>query len=667
MTDTPRKKKPQDLRSQQWFGRQDRDGFAYRSWVKGKGVPHDQFDGRPVIGICNTFSELTPCNSHFRTLAEQVKIGVYEAGGFPLEFPVMSLGETLLRPTAMLYRNLASMDVEESIRGNPIDGVVLLFGCDKTTPALLMGASSVDLPAIGVSGGPMLSGKWRGQELGSGTGVWSMSEQVRAGTLKLSDFFEAESCMHRSHGHCMTMGTASTMACMVEALGIGLPGNAAYPAVDGRRNVLARMAGRRIVDMVHEDVKMSQILTREAFENAIRTLAAIGGSTNAVIHLTAIAGRLGVPLQLEDFDRLASQLPCLVNLQPSGEHLMEDFCYAGGLPVVMKEIEHLLHANVLTASGKTVAENISDAQNYDPRVIKSFQAPFKEKAGIAVLRGNLAPRGAVIKPSAATPALLVHTGRAVVFEDIEDFHKRIDDDALDVDENCVLVLKNCGPKGYPGMAETGNMPLPPKILKKGITDMVLRGNLAPRGAVIKPCAATPALLVHTGRAVVFEDIEDFHKRIDDDALDVDENCVLVLKNCGPKGYPGMAETGNMPLPPKILKKGITDMVRVSDARMSGTAYGTVVLHTAPEAAAGGPLALVQNGDLIELDVPKRKLHLHVSDAELAARRAKWVAPTAPLESGYWKLYVDTVLQADEGVDLDFLRGKRGAFVPRDNH
>ena len=579
MTDTPRKKKPQDLRSQQWFGRQDRDGFAYRSWVKGKGVPHDQFDGRPVIGICNTFSELTPCNSHFRTLAEQVKIGVYEAGGFPLEFPVMSLGETLLRPTAMLYRNLASMDVEESIRGNPIDGVVLLFGCDKTTPALLMGASSVDLPAIGVSGGPMLSGKWRGQELGSGTGVWSMSEQVRAGTLKLSDFFEAESCMHRSHGHCMTMGTASTMACMVEALGIGLPGNAAYPAVDGRRNVLARMAGRRIVDMVHEDVKMSQILTREAFENAIRTLAAIGGSTNAVIHLTAIAGRLGVPLQLEDFDRLASQLPCLVNLQPSGEHLMEDFCYAGGLPVVMKEIEHLLHANVITASGKTVAENISDAQNYDPRVIKSFQAPFKEKAGIAVLRGNLAPRGAVIKPS----------------------------------------------------------------------------------------AATPALLVHTGRAVVFEDIEDFHKRIDDDALDVDENCVLVLKNCGPKGYPGMAETGNMPLPPKILKKGITDMVRVSDARMSGTAYGTVVLHTAPEAAAGGPLALVQNGDLIELDVPKRKLHLHVSDAELAARRAKWVAPTAPLESGYWKLYVDTVLQADEGVDLDFLRGKRGAFVPRDNH
>ncbi|MDA7414936.1 dihydroxy-acid dehydratase [Xenophilus arseniciresistens] len=571
--------KPRTLRSQQWFGRQDRDGFAYRSWVKGKGVPHDQFDGRPVIGICNTFSELTPCNSHFRTLAEQVKIGVYEAGGFPLEFPVMSLGETLLRPTAMLYRNLASMDVEESIRGNPVDGVVLLMGCDKTTPSLLMGASSADLPTIGVSGGPMLNGKWRGQELGSGTGVWSMSEQVRAGTLKLQDFFEAESCMHRSHGHCMTMGTASTMASMVEALGIGLPGNAAYPAVDGRRNVLARMAGRRIVDMVKQDIKISQILTREAFENAIRTLAAIGGSTNAVIHLTAIAGRLGVPLQLEDFDRLASEMPCLVNLQPSGQHLMEDFCYAGGLPVVMKEIQHLLHTEIVTASGQTVAQNIADAQNYDPRVIKTFDAPFKDKAGIAVLRGNLAPRGAVIKPSAATPALMVHTGRAVVFEDIEDFHARIDD------EN----------------------------------------------------------------------------------LDVDEHCVLVLKNCGPKGYPGMAEVGNMPLPPKVLRKGITDMVRISDARMSGTAYGTVVLHTAPEAAAGGPLALVQNGDLVELDVPNRKLHLHVSEEELERRRAAWTPPKPPLESGYWKLYVDTVLQADEGADLAFLQGKRGAFVPRDNH
>jgi L-arabonate dehydrase len=574
-----KKKAPHELRSQQWFGRQDRDGFAYRSWVKGKGIPHDQFDGRPVIGICNTFSELTPCNSHFRTLAEQVKIGVYEAGGFPLEFPVMSLGETLLRPTAMLYRNLASMDVEESIRGNPVDGVVLLMGCDKTTPSLVMGAASVDLPTIGVSGGPMLNGKWRGQELGSGTGVWSMSEQVRAGTLKLADFFEAESCMHRSHGHCMTMGTASTMASMVEALGLGLPGNAAYPAVDGRRNVLARNAGRRIVEMVHEDQKLSDILTREAFENAIMTLAAIGGSTNAVIHLIAIAGRVGVKLSIDDFDRLASDSPCLVNLQPSGQYLMEDFCYAGGLPAVMKEIAPALHLGHRTANGRTAGENIADAQNWNPDVIKTVAAPFKEKAGIAVLRGNLAPRGAVIKPSAATPRLMVHSGRAVVFEDIEDFHTRIDD------EN----------------------------------------------------------------------------------LDVDEHCILVLKNCGPKGYPGMAEVGNMPLPPKVLRKGITDMVRISDARMSGTAYGTVVLHTAPEAAAGGPLALVMNGDVIELDVPKRRLHLQVSDAELARRRADWKPPQPKLSSGYWKLYTDHVLQADEGADLDFLVGRRGAFVPRDNH
>jgi dihydroxy-acid dehydratase len=573
------KKKPEELRSQQWFGRQDRDGFVYRSWVKGKGVPDDQFDGRPVIGICNTFSELTPCNSHFRTLAEQVKIGVYEAGGFPLEFPVMSLGETLMRPTAMLYRNLASMDVEESIRANPLDGVVLLMGCDKTTPALLMGASSVNLPTIGVSGGPMLNGKWRGQELGSGTGVWSMSEQVRAGTLRMEEFTEAESCMHRSHGHCMTMGTASTMASMVEALGIGLPGNAAYPAVDGRRNVLARNAGRRIVEMVHEDQFISKVLTREAFENAIRTLAAIGGSTNAVIHLIAIAGRLGVKLTVDDFDRLASELPCLVNLQPSGQHLMEDFCYAGGLPVVMKEIGHLLHKNIITVSGQSVAENFAGAQNFDPRVIKKFDEPFKDKAGIAVLRGNLAPRGAVIKPS----------------------------------------------------------------------------------------AATPGLLVHTGRAVVFEDSHDFHARIDDDSLDVDETCILVLKNCGPKGYPGMAEIGNMPLPPKVLKKGITDMVRISDARMSGTAYGTVVLHTAPEAAAGGPLAVVQNGDMIELNVPERRLQLLISDEELARRLAHWKAPEPPLLSGYWKLYVDHVLQADEGADFDFLVGQRGAFVPKDNH
>ena len=578
MTTKP-KKTPEQLRSQQWFGRQDRDGFAYRSWLKGKGIPQDQFEGRPVIGICNTFSELTPCNSHFRTIAEQVKIGVYEAGGFPLEFPVMSLGEVLLRPTAMLYRNLASMDVEESIRGNPLDGVVLLMGCDKTTPSLVMGAASVNLPTIGVSGGPMLNGKWRGQDLGSGTGGWSMSEQVRAGTLKLQEFLEAESCMHRSHGHCMTMGTASTMASMVEALGLGLPGNAAYPAVDGRRNVLARMSGRRIVEMVHEDLILSRILTREAFENAVRTLAAIGGSTNAVIHLIAMAGRIGVKLTIDDFDQLGSDMPCLVNLQPSGKYLMEDFCYAGGLPVVMKQIESQLHTGAITASGKTVAENIAGAENFNADVIMPMAAPFMERAGIAVLRGNLAPRGAVIKPS----------------------------------------------------------------------------------------AATAALLVHTGRAVVFENIEEFHRLIDDETLDVDETCILVLKNCGPKGYPGMAEVGNMPLPPKVLRKGITDMVRISDARMSGTAYGTVVLHTAPEAAAGGPLAVVRNGDTITLDVPKRSLHLHLSDAELTQRLSNWIAPAPAMSSGYWKLYVDHVTQADEGVDLDFLVGQRGAAVPRDNH
>ena len=542
-------------------------------------MPHDQFDGRPVIGICNTFSELTPCNSHFRTLAEQVKIGVYEAGGFPLEFPVMSLGETLMRPTAMLYRNLASMDVEETIRANPLDGVVLLMGCDKTTPSLMMGAASVDIPTIGVSGGPMLSGKWRGQELGSGTGVWQMSEMVRAGQLTMQDFNEAESCMHRSHGHCMTMGTASTMASMVEALGIGLPGNAAYPAVDGRRNVLARMAGRRIVDMVHEDLVMSKILTRQAIENAIKVNAAVGGSTNLVIHLLAIAGRIGVDLTLDDFDRLASDLPCLVNLQPSGQYLMEDFCYAGGLPVVMKEIAEHLHKDIITSTGQSVWDNIKDAENYNPKVILPLADPFKEKAGICVLRGNLAPRGAIIKPSAATPELLVHTGRAVVFENADDLHQRIDD------EN----------------------------------------------------------------------------------LDIDEHCIMVLKHCGPKGYPGMSESGNMPLPPKVLRKGITDMVRISDARMSGTAYGTVVLHTAPEAAAGGPLAVVRSGDTITLDVPNRSLHLHISDEDLAGRLAGWTAPTPPLQSGYWKLYVDHVLQADEGVDLDFLVGKRGAFVPRDNH
>ncbi|MBP0599257.1 dihydroxy-acid dehydratase [Herbaspirillum sp. LeCh32-8] len=566
-------------RSQAWFGRQDRDGFIYRSWVKNRGIPHDQFDGRPVIGICNTYSELTPCNSHFRALAEQVKIGIWEAGGFPLEFPVMSLGETLLRPTAMLYRNLASMDVEESIRANPLDGVVLLMGCDKTTPALLMGAASVDVPTIGVSGGPMLSGKYRGRELGSGTGVWQMSEDVRAGKMTQEEFFEAESCMHRSHGHCMTMGTASTMASMVEALGVGLPHNAAIPAVDARRNVLARNAGRRIVDMVKEDLVLSKILTRQAFENAIRVNAAIGGSTNAVIHLLAIAGRIGINLNLKDWDDIGQKLPCLLDLQPSGKFLMEDFYYAGGLPAVIRQMESVIDKTALTANGNTLWDNCKDAPNWNEEVIRSFDKPFKEAAGIAILKGNLAPDGAVIKPSAATPELLKHRGRAVVFENSDDLHKRIDD------EN----------------------------------------------------------------------------------LDVDETCVLVLKNCGPKGYPGMAEAGNMPLPPKILRKGITDMVRVSDARMSGTAYGTVVLHVSPEAAAGGPLALVQNGDFIELDVEARKLHLDVSDEELERRRAAWQKPEAPANRGWVKLYVDHVQQANLGADLDFLVGKSGPYVPKDNH
>jgi dihydroxy-acid dehydratase len=557
-------------RSQEWFGREGKMGFIYRSWVKNRGIPHDQFDGRPVIGICNTYSELTPCNSHFRTLAEHVKAGVWEAGGFPLEFPVMSLGETLLRPTAMLYRNLASMDVEESIRANPLDGVVLL-----------MGAASVDLPTIGVSGGPMLSGWYKGERIGSGTNTWSLSEQLRAGQITQDEFHEAESCMHRSHGHCMVMGTASTMASMVEALGVGLPGNAAYPAVDARRNVIARMAGRRIVELVKQDIPLSRILTRAAFENAIRVNAAIGGSTNAVIHLIAVARRMGVKLDLQDWDEFGRGVHTLVNLMPSGKYLMEDICYAGGLPVVIRELGQagMLNRDALTANGQTIWENSRAARNDGPDVIMPFRKPFKKDTGIAVLRGNLCPDGAIIKPSAATPRLMKHKGRAVVFENIEDFHDRIDD---------------------------------PK-------------------------------------------------------LDIDESCVMVLKNCGPKGYPGMGEVGNMPLPPKLLKKGVTDMVRISDARMSGTAYGTVVLHSAPESAAGGPLALVKDGDLIELDVAKRKLHLHVGEQELAKRRRAWKPPRPPLNRGYWKLYVDHVNQASDGCDLDFLVGGSGPFVPRDNH
>ena len=473
--------------------------------MKNQGFPPDLFDGRPVIGICNTFSELTPCNAHLRQVADRVKRGVYEAGGFPLEFPVMSLGETNIRPTAMLFRNLASMDVEESIRGNPIDGVVLLCGCDKTTPSLLMGAASCDVPAIVVSGGPMLNGNFHGERIGSGTGVWQMSEDVRAGKMKIADFFEAEACMSRSAGHCMTMGTASTMASMVEALGMGLPHNAAIPAVDSRRYVLAQQAGRRIVEMVHEDLRISRILTRQAFENAIRVNAAIGGSSNFVLHMLAIAGRVGVPLTLDDFDRVGHDLPLLVDIQPSGKFLMEDFYYAGGVPAVVRELADVIHRDALTVNGKTMGENTADAPCWNREVIHERAKPIREHAGLAVVRGNLAPNGAVIKPSAATPSLLKHRGRAVVFESIEDFKARID-------------------------------------------------------------------------------------RPD---LEIDETSVMVLKGAGPKGYPGMPEVGNMPLPPKLLARGITDLVRISDARMSGTAYGTVVLHVSPESAAGGPLAVVE--------------------------------------------------------------------------
>ena len=567
------------LRSEAWFAPGDRDALVHRSWMKNQGFPHDLFVGKPVIGICNTWSEVTPCNSHFRELAEHVKAGVLEAGGFPLEFPVMSLGEPVMRPTAMLFRNQASMDVEESIRANPFDGVVLMMGCDKTTPALLMGAASVDLPTIGISGGPMLNGKFRGRDIGSGTMVWQVTEKLKTGEFTEEDMIEVEACQSRSAGHCMTMGTASTMASMVEALGMGLPTNAAIPAVDSRRKVLCRLVGRRIVEMVREDLRISKILTRQAFENAIMVNGAIGGSTNAVVHLLAIAGRLGVKLALDDWDRLGREIPCLVNLMPSGEYLMEDFYYAGGLPVVIRELGRFIHRDAPTVNGRTIWENCKDAVNYDTKVITPIGKPFKRQGGIAVLRGNLAPDGAVLKPSAATPKLMRHKGRAVVFRDIEDLHARIDDPKLDV-------------------------------------------------------------------------------RADD---------VLVLQNCGPKGYPGFPEVGNFALPAKLLKQGVTDMVRISDARMSGTAYGTVVLHTAPEAAVGGPLALVRNGDTIELDVAKRKLWLHVSDEELAARRAKWKAPKPHSDRGWVKLYCDTVQQADKGVDLEFLVGGSGAGVGRPSH
>ena len=575
--------KKNKYRSSEWYASKShkRDTFVHRGWMRNQGHPNHLFDGRPVIGICNTWSELTPCNGHFREIAESVKKGVYEAGGFPLEFPVFSASESNLRPTAMLFRNLASMDVEEAIRGNPIDGVVLLMGCDKTTPSLLMGAASVDLPTIGVSGGPMLNGHHRGETIGSGTGVWQLDADFSAGKITEDDFIEAEISMSRSKGNCMTMGTASTMGSMVEALGMSLPNNAAIPAVDARRYSLAYMSGKRIVDMVKENLVMSKIINKQSFENAIKVNGAIGGSTNAVIHLAAIAGRLEIDLKLSDWEKCGKNIPTLVNLQPSGKYLMEDFYYAGGVPVVIKRLleKNLLNSKSLTVNGKTISENNKNARCWNNEVIKKFDEPLVNDGGIKILRGNIAPDGAIIKPS----------------------------------------------------------------------------------------AATSTLMKHKGKAVVFESVEDFHEKIDDPNLEVDENSILVLKNCGPKGYPGMAEVGNMRLPQKLLKKGIKDMIRISDARMSGTAYGTVILHTAPEAAIKGPLAAVQNNDLIEIDVEKGTMNVLLDDITIKSRLENYKPVLPEIKSGYQKMYIDHVTQADTGADLDFLVGKRGSEVKRHSH
>ena len=567
------------LRSQDWFGGNDKMGFVHRSWLRNQGYPDDHFRGKPVIGICNTWSDLTPCNGHLRELAQNVRYGILEAGGFPLEFPVMSLGETIMRPTTMLFRNLASMDVEESIRANPLDGVVLMTGCDKTTPSTVMGACSVDLPTIVVPGGPMLNGKFHGGEIGSGSFNWMIKVKKKTKEFTDEDFLEAESCAARSAGHCNTMGTASTMATMVEILGLTLPGASAIPAVDARKKTMAQLSGRRIVEMVKEDLKLSDILTRKAFENAIVANAAVGGSTNLIIHLQAIAGRIGVNLNLEDFDKIGGKIPLLVNLMPSGKYLMEDFYYAGGLPVVLKELGELLHQKVITANGKSIKENNQYAKCWNRDVIATVDKPFQKEAGIAVLKGNLCENGAVIKPS----------------------------------------------------------------------------------------AATPELMKHRGRAVVFESMEEYHARIDDPDLDIDESCVIVLKGVGPKGYPGMPEVGNVDLPEKLILKGVKDMVRISDGRMSGTAYGTVILHVSPESSIGGTLALVKDGDYIELDVEKRKLHLDISDEEITKRKAAWTPPGALADRGYVKLYIDHVEQADKGADLDILVGGSGSTVERDLH
>ena len=566
------------LRSQEWFGGKGKMGFVHRSWLRNQGYPDDHFRGRPVIGICNTWSELTPCNGHLRDFADIVKRGVLEAGGFPLEFPVTSLGETIMRPTTMLFRNLVSMDVEESIRANPLDGVVLMTGCDKTTPSTLMGACSVDLPTIIVPGGPMLSGRLKGQLIGSGSFTWMIKEKQAEG-FSDADLVEAEICAARSNGHCNTMGTASTMATMSEALGLTLPGMSSIPAVDSRKKVLAQLSGRRIVEMVREDLKLSKILSKEAFENAIVVNAAVGGSTNLIIHLLAIAGRLGVELHLEDFDRVGSKIPLLVNLMPSGKYLMEDFFYAGGLPPVLKELSGHLHRNVVTVNGKSLHDNSVNAECYNREIIATIDTPLKPEAGIAVLKGNLCENGAVIKPSAATPGLMKHRGRAVVFESMEDYHARIDD---------------------PG-------------------------------------------------------------------LDIDESSVIVLKGVGPKGYPGMPEVGNVDLPEKLIRKGVKDMVRISDGRMSGTAYGTVVLHISPESAVGGTLAMVRNGDYIELDVANRKLNLDISAEELRQRKSDWRPPEPLATRGYVSIYLNHVQQADKGADLDILLGNSGSDVKRDLH
>ncbi len=566
------------LRSQGWFGKEGKDGFIYRAWMKNQGIPDYEFRGKPVIGICNTWSEFTPCNAHFRELAESVKRGISEAGGFPVEFPVMSLGETLIKPTAMLYRNLAAMDAEESIRANPMDGVVLLCGCDKTTPSLLMGACSVDIPTLVVSGGPMLTGKYEGKDIGT-SDVWRFDNAIRSGQMSQEELTVAEACMCRSRGHCAVMGTASTMACMVESLGISLPGNASIPAADSRRKVFAQHSGLRIVEMVKGELKISKVLTRKAFENSIVVNAGIGGSTNFVIHLMAIARRIGVKLELKDFDSLSARIPLVANLQPSGKYFMEDLYYAGGLPAVMRELLPFLNKETITVSGKSVKENVERAVCHNREIIAPVDKPFNPLSGFAVLTGNLCENGAVIKPSAASPRLMKHTGKAVVFEDIDDYKQRIDD---------------------PDLA-------------------------------------------------------------------VDETSVLVLKNVGPIGYPGMPEVGNMAMPKKLLSAGVTDLVRISDGRMSGTGFGTVALHASPEAALGGNFAVDKTGDLISIDVVQRTLKLQVPDEELQKRKKAWKPVHKKYDRGYVGLYQEHVEQAHLGADMDFLTGGSGSEVTRDSH